>query len=354
MKKLFRTIVTLSLTIIIGFASTEAFAGNKDRSGQAGANELLINPWAASAGWSNAGMASVKGVDAMWGNVAGISFVNTMDIDFSYTNWLAGSDTKVVSFGAIVRISESMVLGLNVMSMNFGDIERTTPENPDGGIGTYEPSLMNINVALAKSFSNSIHGGFLVKVISESIADMKVSGVAFDAGIQYVTGITDNIHFGITLKNIGPTMKYSGDGLKMSAIFEGMTSSLTVDIPTDEFELPTQLCIAAAYDFNFKNNSRLSLAVNFNSNSFSKDQFIAGVEGSFRDILILRGGYAFEKGIFDDIEDMDCTNVHKGLSLGASVQAPLNDKGLKVCIDYAYRNTAHWDGIHSVGARILF
>ncbi|MBP9995010.1 MAG: PorV/PorQ family protein [bacterium] len=354
MKKLFRTIVTLSLTIIIGFASTEAFAGNKDRSGQAGANELLINPWAASAGWSNAGMASVKGVDAMWGNVAGISFVNTMDIDFSYTNWLAGSDTKVVSFGAIVRISESMVLGLNVMSMNFGEIERTTPENPDGGIGTYEPSMMNINVALAKSFSNSIHGGFLVKVISESIADMKVSGVAFDAGIQYVTGITDNIHFGITLKNIGPTMKYSGDGLKMSAFFEGMTSSLTVDIPTDEFELPTQLCIAAAYDFNFKNNSRLSLAVNFNSNSFSKDQFIAGVEGSFRDILILRGGYAFEKGIFDDIEDMDCTNVHKGLSLGASVQAPLNDKGLKVCIDYAYRNTAHWDGIHSVGARILF
>ncbi len=354
MKKLFRTIVTLSLTIIIGFASTEAFAGNKDRSGQAGANELLINPWAASAGWSNAGMASVKGVDAMWGNVAGISFVNTMDIDFSYTNWLAGSDTKVVSFGAIVRISESMVLGLNVMSMNFGEIERTTPENPDGGIGTFEPSMMNINVALAKSFSNSIHGGFLVKVISESIADMKVSGVAFDAGIQYVTGITDNIHFGITLKNIGPTMKYSGDGLKMSAIFEGMTSSLTVDIPTDEFELPTQLCIAAAYDFNFKNNSRLSLAVNFNSNSFSKDQFIAGVEGSFRDILILRGGYAFEKGIFDDIEDMECTNVHKGLSLGASVQAPLNDKGLKVCIDYAYRNTAHWDGIHSVGARILF
>ncbi|MCQ2315872.1 MAG: PorV/PorQ family protein [Bacteroidales bacterium] len=354
MKKLFRTIVTLSLTIIIGFASTEAFAGNKDRSGQAGANELLINPWAASAGWSNAGMASVKGVDAMWGNVAGISFVNTMDIDFSYTNWLAGSDTKVVSFGAIVRISESMVLGLNVMSMNFGEIERTTTENPDGGIGTFEPSMMNINVALAKSFSNSIHGGFLVKVISESIADMKVSGVAFDAGIQYVTGITDNIHFGITLKNIGPTMKYSGDGLKMSAIFEGMTSSLTVNIPTDEFELPTQLCIAAAYDFNFKNNSRLSLAVNFNSNSFSKDQFIAGVEGSFRDILILRGGYAFEKGIFDDIEDMECTNVHKGLSLGASVQAPLNDKGLKVCIDYAYRNTAHWDGIHSVGARILF
>lgn len=354
MKKLFKTIVILSLTIIIGFTSTEAFAGNKDRAGQAGANELLINPWAASSGWANAGMASVKGVDAMWGNVAGISFVNTMDINFSYTNWLAGSGTSVVSFGALVRISESMVLGLDVMSMNFGEIERTTNENPDAGIGTYKPSLMNINIAIAKSFSNSIHGGVLVKIISESIADLKGSGVAFDAGIQYVTGLTDNIHFGITLKNIGTTIKYSGDGLTMQPIFDWMTSSMTVVNRADEFELPTQLCIAAAYDFNFQNNSRLSLAFNFNSNAFSKDQFIAGIEGSFRDIVILRGGYTFESGIFSGIETDECTNVNKGLSLGASVQAPLNKKGLKLCLDYSYRNTAHWNGTHSVGARILF
>lgn len=354
MKKLFRTIVILSLTIIIGFTSTEAFAGNKDRAGQAGANELLINPWAASSGWANAGMASVKGVDAMWGNVAGISFVNSMDINFSYTNWLAGSGTSVYSFGALVRLSESMVLGLDVMSMNFGEIEKTTNENPDGGLGTYKPSLMNINIAVAKSFSNSIHGGILIKIISESIADMNGTGVALDAGIQYVTGITDNIHFGITLKNIGPTMKFSGDGLGMQAFFDGMESSLTVVNRADEFELPTQLSIAAAYDFNFQNNSRLSLAFNFNSNAFSKDQFIFGLEGSLRDILVLRGGYTFEKGIFSDIEDAECTNVNKGLSLGASVQAPLNDKGLKVCIDYAYRNTAHWNGTHTIGARILF
>jgi len=354
MKKLFRTIVILSLTIIIGFTSTEVFAGNKDRAGQAGANELLINPWAASSGWANAGMASVKGVDAMWGNVAGISFVNTMDINFSYTDWLSGSGTKIIAFGAIVRVSESIVLGLDVMSMSFGEIDRTTYDNPDAGIGTYKPNLMNINIAVAKSFSNSIHGGILIKILNESISDVKGTGVAIDAGIQYVTGLTDNIHFGITLKNIGPTMKYSGDGLTRKAMFDGMFSSMVVVNRADEFELPTQLCIAAAYDFNFKHSSRLSLAFNFNSNAFSKDQFIFGLEGSFRDILLLRGGYTLEGGIWKNIEDSECTNVHKGLSLGASVQAPLNKKGLKLCIDYAYRNTAHWNGTHTIGARILF
>ena len=354
MKKLFRTIVTLSLTIIIGFTSTEAFAGNKDRAGQAGANELLVNPWAASSGWGNAGMASVKGVDAIWSNVAGISFTNTMDLDFSYTNWLAGSGTSVVSFGLLARVSESVVAGLSVMSMNFGEIQRTTTENPDGGIGTYKPSLMNINIAIAKSFSNSIHGGFVLKIISESITDMKGTGVALDAGIQYVTGLTDNIHFGIALKNIGPTMKYSGDGLSFKVAMADMSSDLTVVQRAAEFELPTQLNIAAAYDFNFENASRLTLAFNFNSNAFSKDQFIFGVEGSFRDILMLRGGYTFESGVTKSIEDADCTNVNRGLSLGATVQAPLNKKGLKVCLDYSYRDTAHWKGTHSVGARILF
>ena len=354
MKKSLRTIVIVSLAVVLGFASTEAFAGNKDRAGQAGANELLINPWAASSGWGNAGMACIKGVDAMWSNVAGISFTNTMDLNFSYTNWLAGSGTTVVSFGMLTRVSESVVAGLSVMSMSFGEITKTTVQNPDGGIGTYKPSLMNINLAVAKSFSNSIHGGFVLKIVSESIADMSATGVALDAGIQYVTGITDNIHFGIALKNIGPTMKYSGDGLAISTLLEGMTSNITVVQRADEFELPTQLNIAAAYDFNFERSSRLTLAINFNSNAFSKDQFIGGIEGSFRDILMLRAGYTFESGVNKSIEDADCTNVNRGLSLGATVQAPLNKKGLKVCIDYSYRDTAHWKGTHSVGARILF
>ena len=354
MKKLFKTIVIASLTIIIGLTSTELFAGNKDRAGQAGASELLVNPWAVSSGWGNAGMASVKGVDAMWSNVAGISFVNTMDLNFSYTNWLAGSGTSIASFGGLVRVSESIVAGLSFMSMSFGTIEKTTTENPDGGIGTFKPNLMNINIAVAKSFSNSIHGGFVLKIINEQIADMTGTGVALDAGIQYVTGLTDNIHFGISLKNIGPTMKFKGDGLSIKTLFDGMESSITVVQRADEFELPTQLNIAAAYDFNFADASRLTIAFNFNSNAFSKDQFIVGLEGSFRDILLLRGGYTFEKGIFKNIEDPECSNVNKGLSLGASVQAPLNKKGLKVCLDYSYRNTAHWKGTHSIGARILF
>ncbi|MBQ2853195.1 MAG: PorV/PorQ family protein [Bacteroidales bacterium] len=354
MKKLFKSIVIVSLTILVLGFSNEVFAGNKDRSGQAGATELLINPWAATSGWGNAGMSTVHGVDAMWGNVAGITATNSIDLNFSYTSWLKGSEVNMFSFGFLARVSESVVAGLYVMSFSPGEIYKTTTENPDMTLGTFKPSMMNINIALAKSFSNSIHAGFVLKIINESISDMVGTGVALDAGIQYVAGITDNIHFGITLKNIGPTMKFGGDGITFKANPESFFgSSLTVIHRTDKFELPTQLNIAAAYDFNFDAGYRLTVAGNFTSNSFSKDQVTLGLEGSLKDYLVLRAGYTVENGMWGDIETDECTNVNTGLSLGASVQAPLGDK-MKVSIDYSFRETKHWNGTHSVGARIIF
>ena len=354
MKKLFKSIVIVSLTILVLGYSNTAFAGNKDRSGQAGATELLINPWASSAGWANAGMSKIHGVEAMWGNVAGITATNSIDLNFSYTNWLNGSGVNSYSFGVLARISETAVAGLYVMSFTPGQMERTEVDNPDMTLGTFKPTLMNINIALAKSFSNSIHAGFVIKIINESISDMVGTGVALDAGIQYVTGVTDNIHFGITLKNIGPTMKYSGDGLTFKANPESFWgSSLTVIQRADQFELPTQLNIAAAYDFNFNNGYRLTAAGNFTSNSFSKDQVTLGLEGSLKDYLVIRAGYTLENGIWEDIETENCTNVNNGLSLGASVQAPLGEK-MKVAIDYSFQETEHYNGTHSVGARIIF
>ena len=362
MKKSFRYIV-LSFIVLMGLSTPQAFAGNKDRSGQAGAAELLINPWAASSGWGNAGMSFVHGVEAIYGNVAGISSCNRLDLDFTHTSWLVGydNDIRISSFGFLVRVGESSVLGLSLMSFSLGEIPVTTTQNPDPGtLGTYKPNLMNINLSFAKSFSNSISGGFNLKIISESIRDMGGVGVALDAGIQYVTGPFDNIHFGITLKNIGPTMKFSGDGLSFRAfLMEGSTQQFTVIQRVDEFELPTQLSIAAAYDWMLGETSRLTFAGNFCSNSFTNDQLTFGMEYGWKEMFLIRAGYTYENGIWKKggVEDnSECMNLNRGLSAGLSVQVPLSkdENGMKIAVDYSYRDTYTFYGTHSVGARIIF
>ena len=362
MKKSFGYIV-LGILITLGLNAPQALAGNKDRSGQAGAAELLINPWAASSGWGNAGMSKVHGLDAMFGNVAGISSCKTLDLNFTHTTWLAGMDNgiSIASAGVLVRVGESSVLGLSFMNFSIGEIPVTTTENPDPyALGTYKPNLMNINVAFAKAFSNSISGGFNLKVISESIRNMSTTGVALDAGIQYVTGPFDNVHFGITLKNIGPTLKFSGDGLSFKAFLtQGTSQQFTIVQRADEFELPTQLSIAAAYDWYIGETSRLTIAGTFNSNSFTNDQVTLGLEYGWKDILMLRAGYTYENGIWakGGVENNDdCMNLNRGLSAGLSVQAPLSqdENGLKIAVDYSYRDTYTFNGTHSVGARIIF
>ena len=362
MKKSFGYIV-LSFVVLMGLSAPQAFAGNKDRSGQAGAAELLINPWAASSGWGNAGMSFVHGVDAIFGNVAGISSCNTLDVNFSHTSWLVGvgNDTRISSFGFLVRVGESTVLGLSFMSFSLGVIPITTVENPDPGtLGTYKPNLMNINLSFAKSFSNSISGGFNLKIISESIKDMSGVGVAIDAGIQYVTGPFDNVHFGVTLKNIGPTMKFSGDGISLRVFMDqNSNQQFTMVQRVDDFELPTQLSISAAYDFLFAETNRITIAGNFNSNSFTNDQFTAGLEYGWREILLIRAGYTYENGMWTKggvLDSDECRNINRGLSAGLSVQVPLSKKEnpIKLAIDYSYRDTYTYAGTHSVGARIIF
>jgi hypothetical protein len=357
MKKSFKYIV-LSLVLLFGINAPMAFAGNEDRSGQAGASELLINPWAASAGFGNAGMSFVHGVEAMYGNVAGITGIRSLDVNFSHTDWLSGSGIRISSFGLAVRVGESSVLGLSFMSFNLGEVDQTTTESPDGeGLGTFRPSLMNINLAFAKTFSNSISGGFNLKIISESIANMDAVGVALDAGIQYVTGPFDNIHFGITLKNIGPTLKFSGDGLSIKAFLLQNTSlQNTVIQRADQFELPTQLSIAAAYDFYFAETNRLTVAGNFISNSFTKDQYVLGLEYGWKDYLGLRVGYTYESGIFNGSLSDECMNLNNGLSAGLSVQVPLSkaENAPVFAVDYSYRTTYHYKGTHTVGVRLNF
>ena len=353
MKALYRYFALMLIGLLL--VPYLSVAGNKDRSGQAGASELLINPWTRSAGWGSANMSKVHGVEAMWGNVGGAAFTHKTQVNFAYTDWLKGTGTKLFAFGFTQRISESGVIGLQVMSMSFGDIEITTTDSPDGGIGTYSPSLLNFAFSYSKAFSNSIYAGFLVKVVGEQMADLSAYGIAVDIGIQYVTGGHDQFAFGVSLKNVGPTMQFTGDGLSLKAFIPGQETQFTLTQRSDKFELPAQLNIGASYDFLFGKDMRLTPALTFVANSFTKDQIAVGVEFSMMDYLFLRGGYAFEEGMWNDMESPDRHNVNSGLSLGGSVQVPINkEKGSYIAIEYAYRETTSFRGNHTFGIVLNF
>ncbi len=341
-----RMMAAASMALLAG----AAIAGNPNRAGSAGATQLLVNPWSRSSGWALANTATLAGAEAMFGNVAGLAHVRKTELAFSSTRWLEGSGVKVNAVGFGQKLGESGVLGLTATTLSFGDIPVTTIDQPEGGLGTFSPTQSNIGLAYSKAFSNSIFGGLLVRVVSESIANVRTSGVCFDAGIQYVTGPTENMHFGIALKNVGPAMHFSGDGLAVQGLLTGGDHNLTLEQRTADFELPSMMNIGAAYDFNISEIHRITVAGTFTSNSFTKDQFILGAEYAFRKMLHVRGGYLYEKNVAD--KELRET-VFTGPSAGVSLDFPFGEeKKSAIAIDYAYRATNPFNGVHSIGVRL--
>jgi len=360
MRYIYRYIATITLVAIMMSSTTLLFAGNKDRSGQAGATELLINPWARSSGLSNSGTASVSGIEATFINVAGLSHTLGTHAAINYTNYLNGSGVNIYALGVAQQLGQGSVLGLSVQTVNYGEENITTYDNPDLTMGTFTANNMIIGLSYAKAFSNSIFAGATVKIINESIYDVAATGVAIDAGIQYITGEQENIKLGMTLKNVGTNMKYAGDGLTLRADLAGQGSEsvtpFSMNQRTEGFELPTTLQIGVAYDFLFGSDCRLSVLANFRSMAFGKDNVGVGLEGSLWNYWMLRAGYTFESGQWEDVYngEFNNLNVEKGFACGTTIQWPFKNKKSFISIDYSYRMTEHWNGTHCIGAIFNF
>jgi len=325
-----------------------AFAGNPDRRGQAGATELQILPWARQAGWYGVNSANVRGLEAERLNVAGLALSGNTELYFSRTNWLTGSEIYMNAFGLAQRLDESSVLALSVMSVDMGAIEITTVNNPDGGLGTFKPTIANLGLSYAKSFSNRIHGGATVRIVTEGTSDVNAAGVAFDAGIQYITGPDDRIKFGIALRNVGTPITFGGDGLAARGVMQGSTVPLTLQQRSQTLELPSLMNIGGSYDIYMdqEHENRFTIAANFTSNSFTNDQYGIGMEYGYTKKFTFRAGYQYE----DAGTDPEFTqNVHTGLSLGVSVDAPFNRSNFG--LDYAFRATEPFGGTHLIGIR---
>jgi len=366
MKKRSTTLVIATGVAVFLFCSNVK-AGDPTRSGQSGASELLINPWAASSGFANANSSCVQGVEAQFLNVAGTAFTNKTEVILGSTNYLGGSGINISAAGFCQHVGESGVLGLSIMSMNFGSIQITNFDNPDGGVGSYNPEYININLSYARGFSDNIYGGLDVKLISEAISNVTAFGIAVNAGIQYVAGDKKQIHFGIALNNVGPQMKYSGDGLAFetplpNSSVTGSSASMTVEQRSQGYELPSLVNMGAAYDFHIMKDSsgrsfhRITVAANFTSNSFEQDEEMLGVEYGFKSFLSVRIGYDYMNGITGSLSTNPTTGgrltAFTGPCAGITLQVPFGKNHSIFGVSYAYRATNPFTGCQTVGVRM--
>jgi len=350
--------------------STAVFAGNKDRVGQAAATELLINPWAASGGLFAMNVANVSGIEALKCNIAGLSQLGGTEIGIAHSRYIAGTGISINNVGIAQKMGESGALAVNLMTFNFGDIPITTSSSPEGGIGTFSPRFFNATIGYSYKLSKSTSAGISATFVNESLSNIRASALGLDAGIQYKTGDRDNFKLGITLRNVGTNMRFSGDGFSFNGSSPEGAKDITVQTPADKYNLPSMLNIGVSYDIYLDENKkvldaegnptdekyvpvhRLTPMYSFTSNSFQKDWNGLGIEYAYSEKFFLRAAYRYEADILSISEN---TTIYSGLAAGVGFSTDLNKEvGSQLMIDYAFKHTRIGAGIHTLGLRIAF
>ena len=351
------------------FISSIVEAGSKRRRGTAGAQELLIPMGSRGTAMSGAFVAGISGIEAAEWNVAGIAGMSgTGEAMFTHSSWIADID---ITYAAIAsNFGGKNMFGLSLKSLDFGDIDVTTADLPDGTGETYSPNFITLGFLYSRQMTDRILFGADIKIINESIMRESATGFALDAGVQYKTS-PNGIKIGASIRNLGLNMIFNGPDLEefhQPEDTEPGTNTEPRRISLSAFELPTTLELGVAYGPLDLGAAKAVFCASFLNNNFSLDEYRFGAEINVMDMFYTRAGLAlafdpepfgadFIEGTEDDTGDDQWESSSEDFIWGPTFGFGLNLSrltGLGLSVDYAYRTAEYFDGVSWLTLKVTF
>lgn len=326
-----RKILCFAVTLLM--VASVVLAGDDKRRGTSGAEELLIPVGARSIATAGAFLPSVKGVEAIFYNPAGLSAASNSEVMFSHMSYLADIGVQYLAVSA--NFENIGAFGLSIKTLNFGDIPVTTFEDPDGSSGTtYSPGFYVVGLTYSRAVTDRVSAGVNAKVISESIMNTNATGMAFDLGIQY--HFARYLSIGATIKNVGSNMKFTGSDLQTRTVIpgSGLGSGLGTYSPeTETFQLPSYFEMGATYAYEFSDENLLTLGATFRNNNNLNDLAMFGLEFQTMNILSVRGGY--------ETTLKNAGQSIYGLTAGAGIEYDVTGS-MRLSFDYAFQSVTEF------------
>lgn len=335
MNKIFKLISV----IILLLATSSAFASGGNRTGTAGASQLLIpvGPRGIAMGESN--LVTASGIEALYWNPAGVSHMtNNADVLFSYMDYIADIG---VQYGAVAANFEGFgTVSFAVKSLSVGDIPVTTTTNPDGTGETFSPTQIVAGLSYSRMLTDAISVGLTANFVTETLGEVSASGVAFDFGVIY-NNLADinGLSIGVVAKNFGTNMTFDGTGLYQVVAEPPYGVNRYLSVQAAPFEMPFNFQLAAGYKRPLDEINSLEFTGIYMNNNFSPDEWKLGAEYGYNKMFFVRAGYQFAS---DPGESFGDSNYLYGFTAGAGFNYQV--EGFSVKVDYAYRYAQFFSG----------
>lgn len=293
-----RTLCVVLLISLI-FSSQVSFSQiGLNKTAQSTMNFLLVGTSPRACALGEAFTAIGSGSESMFYNPSGLTTMDReFDIILNYTKWIA--DINYLSGAAAWNLGVYGVVGINLLTVNYGDIKGTSLVSPsestnyplgykDNGnlsnVGAY-----SVGLSYAKAISEAFSIGGNIKLAGQNLGESdfgitskknNAAKLVFDAGVRYATGFK-GFTFGMSIRNFSTSIKREEIDEQLPLLFSLGTAVNLMDVIDEEYAESNSVMLAV--DFLHPNN--YSERVNI------------GIEYKFQQMIAVRFGYQTNRDI---------------------------------------------------------
>lgn len=311
------------------------------RQGTRGANFLHLGVGARGNAMAGAVGTTIEGPTAWFWNPAGAVASEGFSVAAGRQN-LYGDLGVYQSYVGIGLPLLGGVVGISLNTLNSGDIERTTENEPTGDRRAgrfFDWNSTAAGLGYARRLTDRLQIGAQLKYITEGITDASSNWISADFGTQFNTGIYGMV-LAASLQQVGSQGSASGAAVSQVINNANVNDQTTrVDLATRTTELPTAFRFSLGSEVLGSPTSllgqrmgadhRLTAEVAINDAVDLPAQVGIGAEYGFRNFVFARGGKRF----YND-ERATGTSGAYGLSGGLGLRVPVAGRAFR--FDYSF------------------
>ncbi len=316
------------LFILVLALPTTASAQSFSKVGTAAAQFLKIGVGARAMSLGGTFTAIANDVSTIYWNPAGITNLKTTSIGFTHSQWFA--DISHDFAGVTIPISSADYIAVQATSLNTGEQEVTTVEQPNGTGVFYDVRDLAIGLSYARQLTDRFSVGLSAKYVMQKLHNETASSITLDLGSYLKTGFHSLI-IGMAISNFGGTMQLDGrDLITITDLNSTVGGNYNPDarLTTQEYPLPLIFRVGLAMDFIggddpvvSSENSRFTIAIEGTHLNDNNERVNVGGEYSWTEIVFIRAGYKI---------NYDSENW----TFGAGFNIPIG--GQHIVFDYAF------------------
>ncbi|MBM2845738.1 MAG: hypothetical protein HW407_1050 [Bacteroidetes bacterium] len=331
--------ILLSLAMVA--AAGAVFAQSK--TGTSVGQFLLIEPSARIAGMGNAGATIYNEIQAAYYNPAAIGHFQGSGVQFTHSPWIA--DITYDFAGVAVGLGEVGNLYASVTSLNSGEIDVRTVEQPLGTGERYTVSDLAVGLGYGRQISDRFSVGVQVTYLTETIWHSSMSAFSLNVGTLYRIS-ADGLHIGASISNFGTRAKFDGRDLRIqydqNPNVYGDNGSIPGELFTESYALPILFRVGIGIPLKVGEDNRIQLAVDAFHPSDNTESVSLGAEWMFQNVVAVRAGY---QNLFQQ-------DSETGLTLGAGLQHQMDDYRLN--FDYGWADHGRLEQTHRLTLGVTF